>query len=234
MRLILIIIVTFGAIVSAVPRMVAVQEPATRPRTAGLGDIDTLTVLSKDGTVNIVALARLFAEADFFGADAQFRLGHRFEVGEGVPEDMAAAALWYRMAANNGDARGQYHLGVLSVFGVDVPKHSVLQLVRPPRGQEIPLPKDYVEAAKWFLKAAEQRNAEAQYCLGLMYLRGVGLVMDNVEAAKWIHMAGAQGVPAGCSSDAAHGSAEKKLVQAVAAAIESVNNGEARNPRKQP
>jgi TPR repeat protein len=96
------------------------------------------------------------------------------------------------------------------------------------------LPKDYVEAAKWFLKAAEQRNAEAQYCLGLMYLRGVGLVMDNVEAAKWIHMAGAQGVPAGCSSDAAHGSAEKKLVQAVAAAIESVNNGEARNPRKQP
>jgi len=41
--------------------------------------------------------------------------------------------------------------------------------------------------------AAEQGGAEAQYNLGLMYLEGLGVKQDNVEAYAWIRTAAAQG-----------------------------------------
>eukprot|EP00729_Bicosta_minor_P032566 gene32566-biopygen11449 len=44
---------------------------------------------------------------------------------------------------------------------------------------------DYVEAAKWFRKAAEAGYAMAQCNLGNRYLNGEGVEQDHVEAAKW-------------------------------------------------
>ncbi len=41
--------------------------------------------------------------------------------------------------------------------------------------------------------AAEQGDADAQYELGLMYLEGLGVKQDNVEAYAWIRTAAAQG-----------------------------------------
>jgi hypothetical protein len=43
------------------------------------------------------------------------------------------------------------------------------------------------------VSAAEQGDAEAQYNLGLMYLEGLGVKQDNVEAYAWIRTAAAQG-----------------------------------------
>ena len=43
------------------------------------------------------------------------------------------------------------------------------------------------------VRAAEQGDAEAQYNLGLMYLEGLGVKQDNVEAYAWIRTAAAQG-----------------------------------------
>ena len=43
------------------------------------------------------------------------------------------------------------------------------------------------------VRAAEQGGAEAQYNLGLMYLEGLGVKQDNVEAYAWIRTAAAQG-----------------------------------------
>src|SRR5699024_2236960 len=44
---------------------------------------------------------------------------------------------------------------------------------------------DYIEAAKWYLRAAEQGNAEAQIHLGYMYYEGVGVEQDDSNAAFW-------------------------------------------------
>ncbi len=52
---------------------------------------------------------------------------------------------------------------------------------------------DYVEAVKWFRKAAEQGDASAQNSLGSMYLNGYGLLQDFVEAHKWFNLAAARG-----------------------------------------
>ena len=42
-------------------------------------------------------------------------------------------------------------------------------------------------------KAADQRNAGAQYNLGSMYAKGYGVAEDYVEAYKWSNLAAALG-----------------------------------------
>jgi hypothetical protein len=56
------------------------------------------------------------------------------------------------------------------------------------------VPKDSVEAVKWYRKAAEQGIAEAQFNLGKMYNSGEGVPRDYVEAAKWYRKAAEQGI----------------------------------------
>ena len=51
---------------------------------------------------------------------------------------------------------------------------------------------DYVEAVKWYRKAAEQGGALAQYNLGVSYSTGRGVPQDYVAAHKWANLAAAQ------------------------------------------
>jgi TPR repeat protein len=44
------------------------------------------------------------------------------------------------------------------------------------------VPQDYTEAAKWYRKAAEQGDTEAQYNLGLAYTKGLGAPQGFVLA----------------------------------------------------
>jgi uncharacterized protein len=52
---------------------------------------------------------------------------------------------------------------------------------------------NFPEAAKWYLKAAEQGVAEAQYNLGSFYENGEGVTMDKTNAVKWYRKAAEQG-----------------------------------------
>jgi len=53
--------------------------------------------------------------------------------------------------------------------------------------------KDYAEALKWVHKAADQGNAEAQCCLGVMYYDGEGVPRNYGEALKWFRKSADQG-----------------------------------------
>ena len=72
------------------------------------------------------------------------------------------------------NAEAQYYLGVMYRNGYGVAK-------------------DYVEAVKWYHKAAEQGYASAQSNLGFMYRNGYGVTKDDVEAVKWYRKAAEQG-----------------------------------------
>ena len=52
---------------------------------------------------------------------------------------------------------------------------------------------NYVEAVKWYRKAAEQGHALAQATLGVCYLEGTGITPNFTEAAKWFLKAAEQG-----------------------------------------
>ena len=48
-------------------------------------------------------------------------------------------------------------------------------------------------AVKWYEKAAENYNADAQYSLGFCYERGIGVTQDFAKAAEWYREAAEQG-----------------------------------------
>jgi TPR repeat protein len=80
-----------------------------------------------------------------------------------------------RVLAEKGNAPAQFTMGLLYEKG------------------EEGMPKDLVEARKWYEKAAEQGNSRAQDTLGVMYLNGEGgLKKDPAEALKWYRRAAAQ------------------------------------------
>ena len=72
------------------------------------------------------ALADLRARAEQGDADAQYTLALRYDYGEGVPQDYAEAARWYRLAAEQGDASAMTNLGIRYASGWGVPQDYVL------------------------------------------------------------------------------------------------------------
>ena len=57
------------------------------------------------------------------------------------------------------------------------------------------VPRDEVEAMRWYHRAAEQGNASAQNNLAVMYSAGRGTLQDVAEAARWWRSAAEQGHP---------------------------------------
>ena len=80
-----------------------------------------------------------------------------------------SAALRYHFAAQ-GDADAQYNLGVMYADGLGTAQ-------------------DYLEARKWYRKAADRGDPLAQYNLGVMAASGQGAAPDNVEAHLWFDLA---------------------------------------------
>ena len=85
---------------------------------------------------------------------------------------------WYRLAAEQGNAYGQFNLGVMYANG-----QGVVQ--------------DNAEAVKLYRLAAEQGYASAQFNLGGMYGDGQGVIQDNVMAHMWLNIAAANGAANG-------------------------------------
>ena len=79
-----------------------------------------------------------------------------------------------RKAAEQGDAVGQYNLGVMYAKG-----QGVVQ--------------DYVQAVQWYRKAADQGYALGQNNLGLAYANGQGVALDYSQAVYWVRKAADQG-----------------------------------------
>ena len=101
------------------------------------------------------------------------------------------AMTWYRRAADQGCIAGQVRLAGMYEGG----DNAALERAEPKADfpSTRPSPEDLVEAAKWYRKAAEQEDAEAQARLGHMYQWGTGVPKDDVEAIKWYWKAARQG-----------------------------------------
>jgi TPR repeat protein len=61
------------------------------------------------------------------------------------------------------------------------------------KGHSYFVSENYTEAVKWYRKAAEQNNADAQNALGVCYHNGDGVPQDYAEALKWYRSAAEQG-----------------------------------------
>jgi uncharacterized protein len=136
------------------------------------GDCNSAGTLLKTAPDRAVSACRHLANKG--NAGAQFNLGLMYDTGQGVPQNYAEAAKWYRRSATQGDADAQLNLGLMYNEG-----HGVAQ--------------NYAEAAKWFRMTAAQGQADAQYSLGALYAKGQGIPQDYVQAHVWFNLAAAQG-----------------------------------------
>ena len=124
--------------------------------------------------------------------------------------DNAQTVDHWRKAAEQGDARAQFNLGVMYGNGRVVPQdagqavawyrkaaeqryakaeYNLGVIYRDGQG----VPQDYKQAVNWFRKAAEQGDASAQYNLGAMYAQGLGVAQDYKQAVDWLRKAAEQG-----------------------------------------
>jgi len=92
----------------------------------------------------------------------------------GASTDLAAAV----EKAEKGDAEAQFAVATMYDLGVDVPRN-------------------YAESGKWYLKAANQGLAEAQFKLGVRYFEFGRQAKENYTTAfSWFFKAGNQGIAA--------------------------------------
>lgn len=103
-------------------------------------------------------------------AKLQYNLGIIYEAMQAFTE----AALWYRLAADQGMSVAQSALGYKYLEG-----QGVVQ--------------SFVESLKWYRLAADQGSAEGQRRLGEAYALGNGVAQDFSEALKWSLKSAKQG-----------------------------------------
>ena len=120
------------------------------------------------------ALSILAPLAKSGNALAQFAMGSIYDFGDGVTADPAAAAAWYRKAADQGHAGAQLFLAGMYRDGKGVQQ-------------------DDHQAFVWERAAAEQGLGMAQAGLATMYLRGTGVWRNPATAIAWLRKAADQG-----------------------------------------
>ena len=139
-------------------------------------------------------------------ASAQFNTALNYLTGQNLP----AAVVWFRKAAENGFSVAQYNLAVAYDLGVGVDqdmkkavywyREAALQndtdaqamlaaCLHNGEGGE----QNFEEAAQWFKRAAELGSADAQYQIALYYIEGRTAPKDYVQAYVYLSLAASQG-----------------------------------------
>src|ERR1044071_833981 len=193
---------------AAAPSVSARSLMEQRARHAvGQGDADAQYRLAIEFARGTGGVKRDYAEAakwyrkaaDQGHTEAQYELGRLYAQGLGVPRNYSDAAKSYLLAAEKGHVAAQHFLGHLYANGQGLETAYLEAPEGPSREQgqalarERALQNDYVEATKWWRKAAHEGDAGAQSDLGWLYTHGRGVETNYVEAAKWYRKSAEQG-----------------------------------------
>lgn len=112
--------------------------------------------------------------ADQGEAEAQFKVGLMYRMGEGVKQNNQEAAKYYRLAADQEHAQAQLVVGFIFENACGVLRSEK-------------------EAIKYYRLSADQGNVHAQCYLGHLYKGGKLVEQSNQEAAKYFRLAAEQG-----------------------------------------
>lgn len=109
---------------------------------------------------------------------AQYRLGVLYQIGQGVPKDLAEARRWFGAASDAGLREAEFNYAIMLETGTGGAR-------------------DPKEAARLYEISAGKGVRQAFLPLGILYARGEGVDRDLIEALKWLILAeraGADGV----------------------------------------
>lgn len=134
----------------------------------------SMTASASGGTTATQSpITELRARATRGDEAAQLALGVHYLVGEGVAQDPIEAERWLRMAAEQGNAVAQHHLG------------HIYQGVPEPFRTDRDVPVDHAESIRWFQRSADQGNVSAAMNLATKYRGGNGVAASLEESFRW-------------------------------------------------
>ncbi len=116
----------------------------------------------------------LRAQAETGDAEAQFQLGIRLAIGEGVKKNPLEGIRWLEKAAGGGHTKAMHALGALYEEGQGVDQ-------------------SYEKAASWYEKAAAADLPDAQFSLAMLHQNGRGVKKDPVKATELAQKAASKG-----------------------------------------
>ena len=91
------------------------------------------------------------------------------------------------------------------------------------------VPQNFIEAVKWYKKAAEQGNASAQNNLAFLYDKGYGVPQNFIHAHVWYNLAATRGSK--LAADGRDNVAKKMIPAQVAEAQQLAKTWWAKLPR---
>jgi uncharacterized protein len=190
-----------------------------------MGNGYILSVLTPDsvednGKYNQASGDRLIASGEFEKAFAvymvsaregfapcQNSVGFAYEYGEGVTQDLAEAARWFKMAADQNNPDGQYNISQSYIHGTGVPKNhdeGIKYLVKAANNNHPTAlfnlgcisdrEGEYEQAFEYFKRSAEAGHPPAQHNLGMCYAKGEGTQRNDEKAISWFRVAAGNGV----------------------------------------
>lgn len=124
------------------------------------------------------SLDELQQQADRGDMTAQFQLGRKYHLGDGVEPDMQKAILWYQKAAAQGSAKALNNLGVMYEHGFVAPEDK-------DHSTEWVMEKSFA----YFTDAAKRGQCTAQQNIGGTY----AYQNDRVQAWAWLTVAATRG-----------------------------------------
>ncbi|HGH1055220.1 TPA: tetratricopeptide repeat protein [Salmonella enterica] len=124
------------------------------------------------------SLDELQQQADRGDMNAQFQLGRKYHIGDGVERDVEKAVFWYQKAAAQGSAKATNNLGVLYEHGHVAPEDEH-------RSVEWIMEKSFA----YFTDAAKKGQCTAQQNIGATY----AYRHEYVQAWAWLTVAATRG-----------------------------------------
>ena len=151
------------------------------------------------------AMALMLPLAENGFTEAQAEMANAYYDGIGVEKDFARAAFWAKKSEEQGDAFGQFILGIMLCNGdggFDQDYAEAFMLLKKSaeagnaKGQNslgilyengLGVNQDYTKAFQWFQKSAEAGDVEAQYAIAILYYFGRGVDTNHDEAFRWLN-----------------------------------------------
>ena len=139
-------------------------------------------------------------------ADARYRLGKCYQVGDRVPKDSILAFRCFELSAVAGFPPAMVEVARCYESGSGVEQNAGMASRWYRKAGECgdfngqfmtarfySKQKDFAESFKWYSYAAQQGLAAAQFALGLCYYHGEGVDRNYNEAALWFNIAAIKG-----------------------------------------
>ncbi len=129
-------------------------------------------------------------------ANAMFNLGTAYYNGDGVPSNVFRAYDWFLLAQEAGSSSAPDAVKrTADEIGQKASSDALLEIGEMyEKGEEVP--KNGVDAAKWYLKAADQKDPRAMVKLASILVNGSGVPQDNVQAFQLCRTAAKEYPPA--------------------------------------